>query len=148
MSKVLEFLKDVLDLFIKKFPAFIATIAGKIPKQLKLQLFVLVELVNNIKTFVDSPAADFLTSVIPGTADDKLKEWLRKVLPGILKGLQVLSVSNDDSVIISLPEDTNFRGTKLKDIGSLLTKELLGSCLTQGRYTYDAAYKDYQKQAA
>lgn len=148
MSKVLEFLKDVLDLFVKKFPAFIATIAGKIPKELKSQLFVLVEVVNNIKNFVDGPTADFLTAIIPGTADDKLKEWLRKVLPGILRGLGVITVVMDSTVMVNLPDDRDFKGTKLKDIGSLLTKELIGSCLTQGRYTYDAAYKDYQKQAA
>ena len=56
-------------------------------KELKTIIPIAIEVVNGIKKFVDSPGADFLTSVIPGTVDDQLKAFLRATLPGILKGL-------------------------------------------------------------
>jgi hypothetical protein len=43
----------------------------------------------NIKSFVDSPAADVLTAIIPGDLDDELKDLLRVKLPAILTELQL-----------------------------------------------------------
>jgi hypothetical protein len=44
----------------------------------------IIQIVTNIKNFVDSPGADFLTSVIPGTLDDKVLNILRQYLPKLL----------------------------------------------------------------
>jgi hypothetical protein len=65
---------------------------------LKIKLFILsllvkaevyipigISVVNKIKTFIDSPAADIITAIIPGTLDDAVKVWLRQYLPVILK---------------------------------------------------------------
>jgi hypothetical protein len=43
----------------------------------------------NIKTFVDSPATDIITALIPGTIDDKIKDLLRSKLPSILSELKL-----------------------------------------------------------
>jgi hypothetical protein len=44
----------------------------------------IIQIVTNIKNFVDSPGCDFLTSVIPGTLDDKVLNILRQYLPKLL----------------------------------------------------------------
>lgn len=43
-----------------------------------------IEVANKIKTFIDSPTADIITAIIPGTVDDTVKLWLRQWLPVIL----------------------------------------------------------------
>jgi len=56
-------------------------------KELKTIIPIAIEVVNGIKKFIDSPTADFLTSVIPSTVDDQVKIFLRTILPSVLKGL-------------------------------------------------------------
>lgn len=56
-----------------------------------------IEVVNRIKTFIDSPAADIITAIIPGTVDDEVKVWLRQWLPVILNNFGGLET------IIKLP---------------------------------------------
>lgn len=144
IMSVLSFLKDILDLFIKKFPAFVSGLLNKIPKELRSQIVVVIKVVENLKTFVDSPASDFLTTIIPGEADDKLKEWLRKVLPGVLKALNVVEVT-EDSVRLVLSEYEDARASQLGDIASLLTKELTGASIGQSRITTEVVYQSYKK---
>lgn len=52
--------------------------------ELKNAIHVGVTVVNNMKSFVDSPAADILTALIPGDLDDQIKLKLREYLPKIL----------------------------------------------------------------
>lgn len=47
-----------------------------------------IKVVEQIKKFVDSPTADFLTDIIPGELDNALKLTLRKIVGPILKGLR------------------------------------------------------------
>lgn len=65
--------------------------------EVKKQMPEIIQIVNNIKTFVDSPGCDVLTTIIPGTIDDTVKVLLRKYLPDLLKAL---NTSND---IANLP---------------------------------------------
>lgn len=44
----------------------------------------IIQVVENVKNFVDSPRADFLTSVIPGTLDDTVQKLLKLYLPKLL----------------------------------------------------------------
>src|ERR1700761_2434701 len=60
-----------------------------IPPELKTALHIGVLITENIKTFVDSPAADVLTAIIPGDIDDEVKNWLRAKLPFILTELKL-----------------------------------------------------------
>jgi hypothetical protein len=60
-----------------------------IPAELQTAIHIGVLVTENIKNFVDSPAADILTVLIPGDADDELKILLRAKLPIILTELKL-----------------------------------------------------------
>jgi hypothetical protein len=60
-----------------------------IPAELKTAIHIGVIVTENIKNFVDSPAADVLTMLIPGDADDQIKDWLRAKLPTLLAELKL-----------------------------------------------------------
>jgi hypothetical protein len=60
-----------------------------IPPELKTAIHIGVVITQNIKTLVDSPAADVLTAIIPGDIDDEIKNWLRAKLPAILTELKL-----------------------------------------------------------
>jgi hypothetical protein len=62
------------------------TLFDGIPSELKTAIHIGVEVTENIKTFVDSPAADIF---IPGNIDDEVKSWLRAKLPAILTELKL-----------------------------------------------------------
>jgi len=57
-----------------------------------------IDVVNKLKKFIDSPTADIITAIIPGTVDDAVKIWLRQYLPEILKKF------GDLETIIKLPD--------------------------------------------
>lgn len=78
-------LKSVLSKIVKH----IENIFARIRPSLKKAIGVSVELVENVKKFVDSPAADVITAIIPGDADDRMKQKIRKALPGILISLKL-----------------------------------------------------------
>ena len=60
-----------------------------IPAELKTAIHIGVLVTENIKNFVDSPAADVLTAIIPGDIDGEIKNWLRAKLPAILTELKL-----------------------------------------------------------
>lgn len=57
----------------------------------KKLLPIVVTIIQNIKTFSDSPVADVLTALIPGDVDDKLCARLQDFLPKILTQLNMLN---------------------------------------------------------
>jgi hypothetical protein len=59
------------------------------PAEMKTAIHIGVVVTQNIKSFVDSPAADILTALIPGDIDDEVKNWLRAKLPVILTELKL-----------------------------------------------------------
>src|SRR3569833_1497668 len=60
-----------------------------IPAELKTAIHIGIEVTENINTFVDSPAEDIITAIIPGDIDDEVKSWLRAKLPAILTELKL-----------------------------------------------------------
>ena len=78
-----------LQTFLTKIWKEIKTLFDGIPTELKTAVHIGVVVTENIKNFVDSPAADILTAIIPGTVDDQVKAWLRGKLPGILTELKL-----------------------------------------------------------
>jgi len=78
-----------LQTFLTRIWKEIKTLFDGIPAELKTAVHIGVVVTENIKNFVDSPAADILTAIIPGTADDQVKAWLRGKLPGILTELKL-----------------------------------------------------------
>ena len=75
--------------FLTKIWNQIKALFDGIPAELKTAIHIGVEVTENIKTFVDSPAADILTAIIPGDIDDEVKNWLRAKLPTILTELKL-----------------------------------------------------------
>jgi hypothetical protein len=75
--------------FLSKIWAEVKSLFEGIPAELKTAIHIGVVITENIKTFVDSPAADVLTAIIPGDLDDSLKTLLRTKLPGILTELKL-----------------------------------------------------------
>jgi len=75
--------------WLQKIWRSIQNLFNHIPAELKTALHTGVVVTENIKTFVDSPAADILTTLIPGDTDDRIKATLRTALPGILIKLKL-----------------------------------------------------------
>jgi hypothetical protein len=75
--------------FLSKIWAEVKSLFQSIPAELKTAISIGVLITEGIKTFVDSPAADVLTVIIPGTLDDDLKTLLRAKLPEILTELKL-----------------------------------------------------------
>lgn len=75
--------------FLSKIWTEIKSLFDSIPSQLKTAIHIGVSITEGIKAFVDSPAADILTAIIPGDLDDNLEALLRTKLPGILTELKL-----------------------------------------------------------
>src|SRR4051812_12293747 len=78
-----------LKTFINKIWAEVKYLFENIPAELKTAIHIGVIVTENIKNFVDSPAAGILTTIIPGNIDDEIKGWLRSKLPTILTELKL-----------------------------------------------------------
>jgi len=59
------------------------------PDDMRAAIHAGVLVTENIKNFVDSPAADVLTAIIPGYLDDDIKNLLTAKLPEILTKLKL-----------------------------------------------------------
>jgi hypothetical protein len=75
--------------FITKIWTEVKSLFEGIPTELKTAIHIGVVVTENIKNFVDSPAADILTAIIPGDIDDQIKDWLRAKLPTVLTELKL-----------------------------------------------------------
>jgi len=78
-----------LQTFLSKIWSEIKDLFSGIPSELQTAIHIGVIVTENVKNFVDSPGADILTALIPGDADDKLKDLLRAKLPEILTELKL-----------------------------------------------------------
>src|ERR1700744_3231592 len=78
-----------LQSFLTKIWNQIKALFDGIPAELKTAIHIGVIVTENIKNFVDSPAADILTAIIPGDIDDEVKNLLRAKLPAILTELKL-----------------------------------------------------------
>ena len=80
--------------FIIKIWEGIKTLFEGMPAELKTAIHIGVLVTENIKNFVDSPAMDVLTTIIPGDLDDDIKTWLRSKLQAILTELKLADSCN------------------------------------------------------
>jgi len=127
MEKTLlgKIIAAILAVFISGFPEFVKKVYRKIPDELKEKLAIIIDVVEKVKEFVDSPIADIVTAAIPGNADDEFKEWLRKVLPDIIERYKNSTAFN--------PEH---------DMASELTAKLTGVGKGQAAITAEVAYQN------
>ena|ERR1700744_318932 len=75
--------------FLSRIWAGVESLFNGFPAELKAAIHIGVIITENIKSFVDSPAADILTAIIPGDIDDDIKNLLRAKLPEILTELKL-----------------------------------------------------------
>lgn len=75
--------------FLSKIWGSIKLLFDGMPHKLRAAIHIGVLVTENIKTFTDSPAADILTALIPGSVDDGIKMLLRAQLPAILTELKL-----------------------------------------------------------
>ena len=75
--------------FLSRLLSKIESLFDGVPAELKTAIHIGVLITENIKMFVDSPAADILTAIIPGDIDDEIKTLLRAKLPVILTELKL-----------------------------------------------------------
>lgn len=87
--------------FFSKFFGWIKGLITKVTPEVKTIVEIGIKLVENIKTYVNDPAVDVLTAIIPGEADDMIKNAIRAFLPKLLAELQFLKVELDNDEIIA-----------------------------------------------
>lgn len=90
-----------IPIWLRKIWKTIQALFNRIPAELKTAIHTGVVVTENIKTFIESPAADILTLLIPGETDDRIKAALRIALPKILTQLKL---ANSCSAVTS-PEE-------------------------------------------
>jgi hypothetical protein len=77
--------------FLNKLWQSIRSLFNSFPAELKEAVSIGIIVTQNIKTIIDSPVADILTTIIPGDIDDKIKQILRAAIPVILTDLRLAS---------------------------------------------------------
>jgi len=125
-------LEAILSLFKENWFEFITKLWKKIPKELQEKLVDIVEIVERIKTYVDSPIVDFIASVIPGDKDDKIISTLRAILRSIIEELKLIDTPSSE-----------LKATDLQSIATRLTQEVTGLPFGQAAITIENAYQNY-----
>lgn len=91
-----------LKTFLKSIWNKIENIFVALPTDIKVALHIGILITENIKTFVDSSAADLLTMLIPGDLDDIMKDKLKISLPILLCELKLventLNITQPDAI--------------------------------------------------
>ncbi len=75
------------NLFLK-IKNFIVNVFTTVDKTAKKIIPIGISVVNAIKNFAESDAADWVTAIIPGDLDNRIQALLIKITPGILLGLR------------------------------------------------------------
>lgn len=126
-----KILAAILSVFKENWREFITKLWKKIPVELKTELLNIVDIVNRIKNYVDSPAVDLITYAIPGDKDDKAVAWLRQKLADITSELNLLDKPTGQ-----------YSSTDLHSIATRLTQEVTGLPFGQAAITIENAYQN------
>ena len=84
-----------LKTFLKKIWDKIKNVFNSLPNELKTAIQIGVIRTENIKTFVDSPTGDIITTLIPGNIDNVIRDKLRQSLPIFLMELKLVESSSN-----------------------------------------------------
>ena len=144
--------------WLKKIWKSIQALFNRIPDELKTAIHTGVTVTENIKTFVDSPAADILTTLIPGETDDRIKTALRTALPALLTQLKLADSCSDASspeeittcAVKTLQSITgNLKSAYLHDISVMIAQVAADGKLTwqDGAYIMEWYYQHRFKAA-
>ena len=120
-----------LKTFLQSILDYIKNLFNNIPNEIAIALKIGITITENIKTFVNSPAADVLTAIIPGDIDDKIKEKLQLSLPALLTELKLvessLNLSQPNAIANAAIEtikamDKNIKSGVLHQLSILITQ--------------------------
>lgn len=128
-----KILASIIELFASNWESFAAKLFKKIPHSLKEKIIIGIVIVENIKKFIESPAADFLTAIIPGDLDDKIKDKLRFILPVIWERY-------------NLANQTKLKAEASHIIATNINKEITGLSFGQTALTTEVAYQNFKKE--
>ena len=133
---------------------FLRSIFGGLTKEIKKLTPEIIQIVTNLKNFVDSPGCDLITSVIPGTLDDKIQDILKSLLPKLLILLGkveskidsfTLSDENEQSkaaLKVIQESDPDVRDILLHGIASKLIQATTGMEWGKSTIVAEATYQD------
>jgi hypothetical protein len=76
--------------FLQNLWSSIKHLFDNVEAEVKHLVPIATGVVQKVKEIIDSPVADVLTALIPGDADDKIKEMLRSFLPKLILELQMV----------------------------------------------------------
>ena len=87
--------------FLTKLWERIKALYLSLKPETKRAIAISIEVTTRLNNFVNSTEADILTALIPGNADDRIKENLRIILPEVLKELRLAdsSMQSSDTII-------------------------------------------------
>lgn len=144
--------------FLKKIWSGIKKFFEGLEPKAKEAIAIGVTVVDKMKEFFDSETPDIITSIIPGTLDDKIKDAIRAALPKIVMELQLAAKCMDETEpdkIVACALET------LKGISPEFRKDFYDSLATQialvaadGKLTWDDVkstikwYNDHVKKQA
>lgn len=120
---------SIAALFMNNYETWLKKLWNNIAEELKPDLITIVNIIERVKSYVDHPGVDLLTSVIPGDADDKMISWLRKALGEVLAELN----------LIAKPM-TELSKTDLQSLATRFTEEVTGLPFDQASTTIKTAY--------
>lgn len=124
-----KILAGIIELFASNWQSFAAKLFNKIPDELKEKISIGIIIVENIKKFIESPAADFVTAIIPGDLDDKIKEKLRFILPIIWEKYNIIS-------------QNKLKAEESHIIATTINKEITGLSFGQTALTTEVVYQN------
>jgi hypothetical protein len=120
---------EVKSIFAANYKTFVKNIVDKQPPEVKEKLGWVYDLVNNIKSYVDNPAVDFLTSVIPGTLDDAIVKELRSILATVIEEMKIIDTPSSE-----------LTKTDLQGLATSLTEKITGLPFGQSGVSIQAYY--------
>jgi len=127
-------LQAILSVFKENWLSFITKLWKKVPEELKEKLIDIVEIIERVKTYVDSPVLDLITAAVPGQADDEAVRWLRAILRTVTTELNLLDKPTSE-----------YSATDLQSLATRLTQEVTGLPFGQSAITIENAYANYKK---
>lgn len=130
-----KIIADLLEVFKTNWPKFVASLWPKVPKELQEKVSLVIQIVENVKAWVNSPTADFLVSVIPGDLDDDLLKFFRKWFN-----------SSEYAVVVGLEEFKSLSNEHAHLLATCLTKDLTGLSFGQSAITTEVAYQAFKKE--
>ncbi|RQO79119.1 hypothetical protein DBR40_05210 [Pedobacter sp. KBW01] len=123
-------------LFMNNYETWLKKLWNNIAEELKPDLINIVQIIERVKSYADSPGVDLITFAIPGDMDDKAVAWTRKVLDNILTELN----------LIAKPASELTKVDK-QSLATRFTEEVTGLPFDQASTTIKTAYWNVVKLA-